>query len=62
MEDKQYAVIVNYLEAGIYPEGLGKGQKYVLGRIAKNFKVENEKLYYCDLNCDGTPLNQLVLR
>ena len=62
IEDKQYAAIVNYLEAGIYPEGLAKGQKYVLGRTAKNFKVENEKLYYCDLNRDGTPLNWLVLR
>ena len=58
MEDKQYAAIVNYLEAGVYPEGLAKGQKYVLRRTAKNFKVENEKLYYCDLNRDGTALNR----
>ena len=26
MEDKQYAAIVNYLEAGVYPEGLAKGK------------------------------------
>ena len=62
MEDKQYAAIVNYLEAGVYPEGLAKGQKYVLRRTAKSFKVKNEKLYYCDLNRDGTALNRLVLR
>ena len=62
MEDKQYAAIVNYLEAGVYPEGLAKGQKYVLRSTAKNFKVEKERLYYCDLNRDGTALNRLVLR
>ena len=62
MEDKQYASIVNYLEAGVYPEGLAKGHKYVLRRTAKNFKVENEKLHYCDLNRDETALNRLVLR
>ena len=62
MEDKQYAAIVNYLDTGVYPEGLAKGQKYVLRSTAKNFKVENEKLYYRDLNRDGTALNRLVLR
>ena len=62
MEDKQYAAIVNYLEAGVYPEGLAKGQKYVLRSTPKNFKVEKERLYYCDLNRDGTALNRLVLR
>ena len=61
MEDKQYAAIVNYLEAGVYPEGLAKGHKYVLRSTAKNFKVENEKLYSRDLNRDGTALNRLVL-
>ena len=34
----------------------------MLRRTAKNFKVEDEKLYYCDLNRDGTTLNRLVLR
>ena len=34
----------------------------MLRRTAINFKVENEKLYYCDLNHDGTALNRLVLR
>ena len=33
----------------------------MLRRTAKNFYVENEKLYYCDLNRDGTTLNRLVL-
>ena len=35
---------------------------HVLRRTAKNFKVENEKLYCCDLNRDGTALNRLVPR
>ena len=34
----------------------------MLRRTAKNFQVDNEKLYYCDLNRDGTALNRLVLR
>ena len=40
MENEQYAAIINYLETGIYSEDLVKGQKYVLRRVAKNFKVE----------------------
>ena len=40
MEDKQYnyATIVNYLEASVYPEGLAKGQNMCyeeLQRISK---------------------------
>ena len=55
-------LLIIWKRAPVYPEGLAKGQKYVLGRTAKNFKVENEKLYYCDLNRDGTALNWLVLQ
>ena len=55
-------LLIIWKRAYIHAEGLAKGQKYVLRRTAKNFKVENEKLYYCDLNRDGTALNRLVLR
>ena len=58
MENKQYAAIVNYLEAGVYPEGLAKGfsqrTEICATKNCKEFhKVENEKLYYCDLNRDA---------
>ena len=62
METEQYAAIVNYLEKRVYPDGLTKGQKYVLRRAAKNYKIENGKLYYCDIKRDGTMLNRLVLK
>ena len=62
MEDEQYTAIVNYLEKGVYPEGFAKGQKFVLRRAAKNYKIENGKLYYCDTKRDGTALNRLVLK
>ena len=43
MEDKQYAAIVNYLEVGVYPEGLAKDRNMCyeeLQRISK-LKMKN---------------------
>ena len=62
MEDEQYAALTNYLKKGVYPDGFSKEQKYSLRRSTKSYKLETGKLYYVDMQQDGTLFNRVVLK
>ena len=62
MEERQHDNVLRYLRDRVYPEGAEKSEKYVLRRLAKNFKIKAQKLYYVDKEKDGSVLERLVIR